>query len=287
MWTVTTENTISKQRTVWTANILLYAPGTYNRSVVPNVPGISTFQGDIWHTNDWPSDVDLSGKVVAYVGCGPSAVQILRSIQPSVKSLKVYVRTMTFCLPMGNPRNSRAIQFLKKWVPGLLSIYAFLLGYIFGLWTYCLFRPGSVIAKTAEWYCVRFLEKEVKDPVLREKLRPVGRLGAKRPLVSRDLYKLLQASNVEVISDPITRIDGSGVFCTVKEEISKKGQEMTCSSGIDSEESQESHNKVDVIIWGTGFKMQGWGTAFEILGRRGQSLGQHWGGKPKTLYGKL
>jgi cation diffusion facilitator CzcD-associated flavoprotein CzcO len=144
-----------------------------------------------------------------------------------------------------------------------------------------------VIAKTAEWYCVRFLEKEVKDPVLREKLRPVGRLGAKRPLVSRDLYKLLQASNVEVISDPITRIDGSGVFCTVKEEISKKGQEMTCSSGIDSEESQESHNKVDVIIWGTGFKMQGWGTAFEILGRRGQSLGQHWGGKPKTLYGKL
>jgi hypothetical protein len=50
---------------------------------------------------------------------------------------------------------------------------------------------------------------------------------------------------------------------------------------------KDTLSHVDVIIWGTGFKMQGWGTAFKIVGQHGKTLGEHWGGAPRTLYGML
>lgn len=288
LWTVITKNTVSGQRTTWKTNVLVYAPGTYNRKVLPNVPGIESFKGESWHTYDWPRNADLSGKVVAYVGSGPSAVQILRSIQPTAKSLRVFVRSMTFNLPMGNPQNGPTIQFLKKWVPGLLNVYAFILGYLFAFWTYYLFRPGTWIARSAEWYCARHFEKEVQDPVLRGQLRPVGRIGAKRPLVSTDFYKVLQEPNVEVVTDPITRIDESGVISVPKlmrKESATLDQQSLGSSATDLGELKETLRTVDVLIWGTGFQMQGWGTAFKIIGRNGKTLGQHWDSKPQTLYG--
>jgi cation diffusion facilitator CzcD-associated flavoprotein CzcO len=214
IWTVTTEDTVTQRRTAWTTKILVYAPGTYNRSVTPNIDGISSFKGEMWHTYNWPANADLSGKTVAYIGSGPSAVQILPTIQPSVKSLKVYIRSMTYCLPMSNTKNGPSVQFLKKWVPGLLAVYAFVLSYIFGLWSYYLFRPGSWIARSTEWYCTRYFEKEVTDPVLRKKLAPKGRIGDKRPLVSRGFYRTLQQPNVEVITDPITSVHESGIIST-------------------------------------------------------------------------
>ncbi|KIM96696.1 hypothetical protein OIDMADRAFT_169525 [Oidiodendron maius Zn] len=228
VWTVITEDTITQQRTKWTTKILVYAPGTYNRSTTPDISGISSFEGEMWHTYNWPTDADLTGKTVAYIGSGPSAVQILPSIQPSVKSLKVYIRSMTYCLPI----------------------------------------PGSWVARSAEWYCTRYFEKEVRDPVLRKKLHPKGHIGDKRPLVSRGFYKVLQQPNVEVITDPITSINESGIIYISLHTPSKN-----------------THNRVDVIIWGTGFKMQGWGTAFKIVGLDGKTLGEHWGGAPRTLYG--
>ena len=180
----------------------------------PDVPGIESFKGDMWHTYDWPVDADarLKGKSVAYIGSGPSAVQILPRIEPSVKKLKVYMRSMTYVLPMGNWDNPLAVQWLKRRVPGLLSVWIWLLGSLFGMWTYFLFRPRSWVARLAEWYCERHLEKTVKDPVLREKLRPVGRIGAKRPLVSRSFYHDLQSPKVDVVKESLNRIDERGLF---------------------------------------------------------------------------
>ncbi|KFZ20415.1 hypothetical protein V501_00155 [Pseudogymnoascus sp. VKM F-4519 (FW-2642)] len=293
-WTVITEDAVSRQRTTWTTKILIYAPGTYNRSVTPDISGISSFKGEMWHTYNWPADADLSGKVVAYIGTGPSAVQILPSIQPAVKSLKVYVRSMTYCLPMSNATNTPAIQFLKKWVPGLLSVYAFVLGCIFGLWTYYLFRPGSWVARSAEWYCTKFFEQEVRDPILRDKLRPKGRIGDKRPLVSRNFYQILQKPNVDVITDSITLVDEKGIVSTpsrltANDNLNRQAKESSSQNSLDISLNTLTpkgiHNDVDVIIWGTGFKMQGWGTAFKIVGRHGKALGEHWGGAPQTLYG--
>jgi hypothetical protein len=251
----------------------------------------------MWHTYDWPVDADarLKGKKVAYIGSGPSAVQILSRIEPSVKELKVYMRSMTYVLPMGNWDNPPVAQWLKRHVPGLLSVWVFVLGSLFSVWTYFLFRPGSWMAGLAEWYCERHLEQTVKDPVLREKLRPVGRIGAKRPLVSRSFYRDLQSPKVEVIKESLKRIDERGLFSVPWGKSKPSNMNATKeylgtssrSSSIQESDPIESYNSVDVIIWGTGFQMQGWGTAFDIYGEDGETLGQHWGSSPNTLYGML
>ena len=212
----------------------------------------------MWHTYDWPVDADarLKGKSVAYIGSGPSAVQILPRIEPSVKKLKVYMRSMTYVLPMGNWDNPLAVQWLKRRVPGLLSVWIWLLGSLFGMWTYFLFRPRSWVARLAEWYCERHLEKMVKDPVLREKLRPVGRIGAKRPLVSRSFYRDLQSPKVDVVKESLNRIDERGLFSVPWDKPRfysvDAGKERlgTPSSSASTQESDplESYNSVDVII---------------------------------------
>jgi hypothetical protein len=93
---------------------------------------------------------------------------------------------------------------------------------------------------------------------------------------------------VEVITDPLTLIDEKGIVSTPRhrhenDELSRQAKE----SGSGNLQLEGIHNDVDVIIWGTGFKMQGWGTAFKIVGQNGKTLGEHWGGAPRTLFGKL
>ncbi|KAJ5825154.1 hypothetical protein N7474_002292 [Penicillium riverlandense] len=67
--------------TKWTAQILIQAAGTYNRKVIPPIPGINTFKGEAWHTADRPEHYDFTGKTVAYVATGPTSVQVLPHLQ--------------------------------------------------------------------------------------------------------------------------------------------------------------------------------------------------------------
>jgi cation diffusion facilitator CzcD-associated flavoprotein CzcO len=59
----------------------------------PNIPGIDKFQGKLMHSANWDTSCDLKDKTVAVIGGGSSAVQIIPSIQPTVKKLVPYVRS--------------------------------------------------------------------------------------------------------------------------------------------------------------------------------------------------
>jgi cation diffusion facilitator CzcD-associated flavoprotein CzcO len=50
----------------------------------PNIAGIDTFKGKLMHSANWDNAYDLSGKTVAVIGGGSSAVQIIPSIQPGM-----------------------------------------------------------------------------------------------------------------------------------------------------------------------------------------------------------
>ena len=93
LWTVITEERGSRKRTVWKANVVCHAIGLFNRGKIPAIPGASQFNGQAWHTADWPSHANLTGKRVAVIGTGPSAAQVIPSIQPIVKSMTIYQRS--------------------------------------------------------------------------------------------------------------------------------------------------------------------------------------------------
>ena len=66
---------------------------------VPALPGLDDFAGPAFHTARWRHDVDLTGRRVAVVGTGCSAIQVVPAIQPAVAQLDVYQRSPGWTIP--------------------------------------------------------------------------------------------------------------------------------------------------------------------------------------------
>ena len=69
-------------REVLHANVVISATGIFNPAKVPHIKGLESFPGPHFHSTEWPADLDLSGKRVAIIGNGASAMQIAPEIQP-------------------------------------------------------------------------------------------------------------------------------------------------------------------------------------------------------------
>lgn len=62
----------------------------------PDIEGLHTFQGDLFHTGNYKEGYDLTGKRVAVIGSGSSGVQVCASIYPDVEKLYTWVRSPTW-----------------------------------------------------------------------------------------------------------------------------------------------------------------------------------------------
>ncbi len=107
-WTVRTSNG------TWVSRTLVVAAGGLSAPKLPDIEGIDTFQGDVFHSARWNHDVDLAGKRVAVIGTGASAIQIVPELQESLAAtgghLDVYQRTAPWIIP----RNDRPYGRLER-----------------------------------------------------------------------------------------------------------------------------------------------------------------------------
>ena len=93
-----------------TANILIAAQGALSHPAVPDWPGLERFDGRAFHPAKWDPAHDVTGRRVAVVGTGASAVQVIPAIQPLVKELLVFQRTPPWIVP----RMDREIPAWKR-----------------------------------------------------------------------------------------------------------------------------------------------------------------------------
>ena len=108
-WRVTTEagETINTQ-------YLISCCGMLSAPLSDRFPGQTDFNGQIYHTGLWPKDpLDFNGKRVAVVGTGATGIQVIQTIAPAVGSMKVFVRTPQYVIPMRNPKYSK--EDWEKW----------------------------------------------------------------------------------------------------------------------------------------------------------------------------
>ena len=200
-------------------------------------------------------------------------MQALPAIQPVARSITVFARSMTHVHAFPHITYPPAILWLLQHIPGLNALYAWLLGYGFAVWAWFVFRPGPFLAKQEEAHCRRYLDRAVSNPVLRERLRASGRFGAKRPLVSSVFFDMLQKDNIELCTEPLLRMESNGIV---------SGYTTPPSP---AKEHNEALRRFDIVIWGTGFQMQGWGSMIPTRGLKGKLLSEQWDGEPTTLYG--
>jgi 4-hydroxyacetophenone monooxygenase len=87
-WTVTTADGEALE-----ANVVITATGVLNRPKIPDLPGLNDFAGPIFHSARWPEGLDVTGKRVAIVGTGASAMQIVPAIAGQAAQVTIFQRS--------------------------------------------------------------------------------------------------------------------------------------------------------------------------------------------------
>ncbi len=93
-WTLSLES-----GTEVTADVVISALGMFNDVPMPDIGGLSSFDGTVIHSARWNWDHDLSGETVGIIGSAASAVQIAPEIAKEVSRLHVFQRTANWVLP--------------------------------------------------------------------------------------------------------------------------------------------------------------------------------------------
>ncbi|MEU5167515.1 MULTISPECIES: flavin-containing monooxygenase [Streptomyces] len=244
-----------------TADVVVSATGPLSDPKLPDIPGLAEFPGKVFHSAQWDHDYDLSGKRVAVIGTGASAIQIVPEIQPKAGRLTLFQRTPPWVMP----RMDRAISGAEKWLHRALPFTATARrGLLWGI------RELQVGAFTkhpnqlglVETIAKRNMARAIKDPALRAKLTPSYRIGCKRILLSNAYYPALAQPNVDVVESGLSEVRGSTLV------------------GSDGTETE-----ADVIILGTGFHVTDMPIATRVVGAGGITLAESWKDEMQALRG--
>ena len=238
-----------------TTRFLLNASGALTIPNLPDIAGVDTFAGVTMHTARWDHDQDLTGKRVAIIGTGASAVQVIPEIAPTVRSLTVFQRTPIWCFPKFDVPLSRAARTAMR-LPGGKSLQR-LLSQAYVELTFPIaahYFTLNPLAKRMSDAGKAYLRKQVRDPGLRDKLTPRYAVGCKRPAFHNTYLSTFNRDNVELVTEPIDHISADAV-------VTADGRTHT----------------VDVLILATGFKVMDTDSiTFPITGAGGVSLVDYW-----------
>lgn len=246
-----------------TARFVVNAAGAFNTPNLPDIDGVDSFDGITMHTARWDHSHDLTGKRVAIIGTGASAVQVIPEIAPKVAYLTVFQRTPIWCFPKPDVRMPRFARWLMR-LPGGLAVQRVLSqAYV----EVTLPLPGQYattfrLTKRMEAAGKAYLRRQVEDPAVRDKLTPSYAVGCKRPGFHNTYLSTFNRDNVDLVIDPIDKITPSGV-ATVTGEL----------------------REVDVLILATGFKVMDVDSlSYELVGREGLTLTRFWDQKRMQAY---
>lgn len=248
-----------------TAQFLVSGAGPLADPTYPDIKGLDSFEGRLFHSAEWDHDHDLTGRRVAVIGTGASAIQFVPKIQPLVERLTLFQRTAPWVMFRHDRDITKAESWLYRNVPGAQqiarkSIYWGRETYIFG------FAKNPRLLGVVERLGRANINRSVKDPELRRKLTPTFRAGCKRILMSNDYYPALARPNADVVTDGIVEVRANSVV-------------TRDSSG------RETEHEVDTIILGTGFQVTDPPIAHRVYDARGRSLAEHWGDDVQAFRG--
>ena len=280
-----------------TAQFCIMATGCLSSPNLPKFEGMASFKGDHYHTGHWPhEDVDFTGKRVAVIGTGSSAVQSIPIIAGQAKHLYVFQRTPNYAVPAHNaPLDPAYVKEVKANYPVMRARAKQTMTGIDFDYSDVKALETPPAARTAEFekrwqrgglsflgafqdlmmseeangtaadFVRGKIREKVEDPKLAELLAPKNTIGCKRLCIDIGYYETFNRPNVELIDvseDPVEAITEKGVRA--------KGQEY----------------EVDVIVFATGFDaMTGALLKIDIRGRDGLQLQQKWSEGPRTYLG--
>jgi 4-hydroxyacetophenone monooxygenase len=274
-WTVTLHDTSGNERSV-EVHAVISAVGQLNRPLLPDIDGRESFEGVSFHSARWNHDVDLSGKRVAVIGTGASAVQFIPEIAPIAGQLLVFQRTPPWMGPTPEYHDEvpAGLRWLYSCVPSYSEWHRFLIFWKMGDGVLDAVRVDeswdggdrsvSAMNDMMRMVLTAYLEAEFADrPDLIAKVVPAYPPAAKRLLRDNGVWAgALKRPNVDLVTEPIARITPTGIVT---------------AEGVEHE--------VDVIVYGTGFQASKFLTPMTVRGRNGVDLHETWEGDARAYLG--
>jgi cation diffusion facilitator CzcD-associated flavoprotein CzcO len=240
------------------ADVLITACGQLTRPCIPDVPGLTRFKGAMFHSAHWNHDHDLSGRKVAVLGTGASAIQFVPAIAPKVARLTVFQRSAPWVLPKNDREYPERTRRLHARFPALTKLWRR------GWWAWMeslvpMFTrqpPRTARVMTAVYRTLANVNRAAQlrgDRRLIEQTKPNYAIGCKRVLITADWYPTLRRDNVDLATEPIREVVEDGIVT---------------ADGV--------HHPADTILFGTGFTATEFLAPMEVEGRDGHNLTEEW-----------
>ena len=300
LWKVTLNNS-----EIVTCRFLISATGPLSATLMPDIPGIETFEGESFHSSRWPTDedgrpikTDFTGRRVGVIGTGATGVQIIPIAAETADKLYVFQRNPNWCTPLGNlPLSEEEMELIRVRFPAILDYVkttdtafpyhrdrrkasevpaeerqAFFEGLYnqpgYGIWLSG-FRD-LLLNKESNKYLADFvadkIRQRVNDPEVAQRLIPTNHaFGAKRVPMETEYYEAYNRPNVHLVDLKAAPI-----------------MRIT-PSGITTADGSYD---LDVIVYATGFDgVTGSLDRIDIRGRNGVLLKEAWADGPSTYLG--
>lgn len=257
-------------------NAVISAVGQLNMPSYPDIEGRETYEGISFHSARWDASVDLTGKRVAVIGTGASAMQFIPEIAPDCGELIVFQRTPAWMIetPDYHAPVPEALRWMYDHVPSYSEWNRFALFWRMGDAALQAVRVDpewpnkehSVNAMNAMMRMVleQYLQTQFADrPDLLERSIPNYPPAAKRVIRDNGVWAAaLKRDNVQLVTDRIERITPTGIVT-----------------------ADGTAHDVDVLIYGTGFQASNFLTPMQVTGRGGIDLHEHWAGNARAYLG--
>lgn len=240
------------------ADVVIAATGVLHHPNMPDLPGLEAFRGPAFHSARWDHGARIDGQRLGIVGTGSTATQITAAVVDRVAHLSLFQRTAQWIMPQKNPpyseeqkeefrRDRDAVARKRKEYSDIFT----------GAFADSLVDAESPEMRMLEDTCRANLEDNVKDPLLREKLRPTYRAACKRLVISPNFYDAIQRPNADLVVEHIERVEPTGIRT-----------------------SDGTLHELDVLVLATGFRVDRFVRPIQVLGAGGVDLDEVWSESP-------
>jgi len=237
------------------AEFIIAATGVLHHPKIPDIAGLDDFKGVKFHSARWDHKVPLEGKKIGVIGNGSTGVQLVTALAKRGLDVVHFQRSPQWIMPVVQFAYTEAEKTVFRQSRAAIDAIRYDSVYFGNIqrFTKGVIDIDSPMMKEIEDYCLMNLEQSVRDPGLREKLRPTYRAACKRLIYSPDYYEAAQRPNLLTITSGIDKVLPGGI-----------------------RDKDGAVHDLDLIALCTGFHSDRFVRPINVEGRRGATLESAW-----------
>jgi cation diffusion facilitator CzcD-associated flavoprotein CzcO len=244
-------------------DVVIAASGVLHHPRLPEIEGLDSFAGPAFHTARWDDSAPIEGARVGLIGSGSTGIQIVTAINKQVDRLVHFQRSPQWVMPVPYFTYSAEEREAFRQNPALIDAIRFSDEYLGNIrrFTDAITDIDGPEMQQIEDICRDYFEASIRDPELKEKLRPNYRAACKRLIYSWCYYEEVQHPAVSVETGRIARIEPAGVRM-----------------------ADGTLHELDTLILATGFQADRFIRPAGVTGQGGLTLDRFWERRPTAHY---